>query len=162
MTKASLATICSLIWISTMTATPTNAAALKPAGPCIGYGVTHQTPPAIRTARMRALIHCAFTWAGIAGQIEHADEVASRESGFIPWAANPHTSSACHPWSSSVFGSCGLYQHLARYWPARVKAHLKAWWFPKSYPQVSPYNARANALVTALMVRSGGWGPWGG
>jgi hypothetical protein len=161
MKTAALALICSsLIW--TMTMQPAIASTPKPAGPCIGYGVNHATPPAIRSTKMHALIRCAFTWAHISSQTSHAFYVANRESRLVPWAANPWTRSACRPWSSSAYGSCGLFQHLARYWPGRVRAHLKAWWFPKTYPQVNPYNARANALTTALMVRAGGWGPWGG
>lgn len=155
---AALAITSSLIWTMMLTQ-PANATT-QPAGPCIGYGVNKQTPTLVRTTRMKALVRCAFTWAGIGGEIPMALAIVDRESGFIPWAANPWTAAACRPWSGSVFGSCGLAQHLARYWPTRVRSHLKAWWFPKTFPEVSPYNERANALVTALMVRSGGWGPW--
>ncbi len=51
-------------------------------------------------------------------------------------------------------------QHLARYWPGRVQVFLRARWFPRAWPQVPVLQARANVLVTAKMVRAGGWAPW--
>lgn len=110
--------------------------------------------------RNRALIRCAFTWAGIPGQIPMAQYVANRESHYIPWATNPWVASACHPWSWNSYGSCGTFQHLSRYWDDRVRLYMKPWWMPHRWPTINPRNERANALVTAQMVKHGGWGPW--
>lgn len=156
--KIALAFASALIGI-TMLMQPANATT-QPAGPCTGYGVNRTQGHDYIHARMHKLVRCAFEWAGIGDQVDTAFYVIDRESGFWPWAKNPSEAAACKPWSRVSYGSCGLAQHLSRYWPERARNHLKAWWFPKSYPQVSPLNARANALVTALMVRSGGWGPW--
>jgi hypothetical protein len=119
----------------------------KPDGPCIGYGVNHSTPADVRTTRMRALIRCTFDWVGLPNDVDTAQYVADRESGYYPWAYNPS-------------GCAGLYQHMTAYWPSRVQTYLKSWWFPKTWPDVSVYNPRANALVAASMVRAGGWQPW--
>lgn len=121
--------------------------------------VTHATPPVIRTRRMRRLIRCVFDYYGLAAQIPTALYVADRESNFIPWAKNPWTQGACRAFSANPYGSCGTYQHLARYWAARVRAYLPHRGFPH-WPRVSPLSPRANVIVTARMVKSGGWGPW--
>jgi len=60
----------------------------------------------------------------------------------------------------SSFGSCGLFQHLARYWPGRVLAFLRRDWRPGVWPHVSVFDIRAQALVTARMVAQSGWGAW--
>lgn len=57
----------------------------------------------------------------------------------------------------------GLFQHLRRYWDGRVhtyNAGVGRWL--KVQPNASPFSARANALVTARMMHTGGLGPWGG
>lgn len=107
-------------------------------------------------ARNRALIRCAFTWAGIPGSTESAWAIADRESNYLPWAKNPWVQSACQPYSANPYGSCGTFQHLARYWPSRVQRYVKSWWFPHRFPQVEPRNERANALVSAQMWRAQG------
>jgi hypothetical protein len=71
--------------------------------------------------------------------------VAGRESGYDEWAFN---------------GSCGgLFQHMLRYWPARVATYsgLLDRYKVKNRNWYSP---RANTLVAMAMVRSGGWAPW--
>lgn len=123
------------------------AASAKTHGPCTGYYVTPKTPTAVRIHRVKRLIACAFAWAGIPGETSTAWYVADRESSDYPWAHN--TSSDCR----------GLFQHMGRYWDSRARAYLKRGWFPRHWTP-SAYNARANALVTAVMVRRGGWSPW--
>lgn len=124
------------------------SARVGPSGPCLGYAVPKSTPVVIRRRHMRRLIKCAFRHYGEAGQVTEALYVANRESNLWPWAYN------------SASGASGLYQHLRRYWVSRVKANIPFWWFPRAWPNVSPFSARANALVTAHMVKRGGWYPW--
>jgi hypothetical protein len=118
--------------------------------------------PLVREAHVKALIRCVFSRVGVGWQITTAYAIVKRESGYQPWAKNPWTYSACHPWSSSVYGSCGLAQHLARYWPGRVQAYLPRRYFPFTWPHVPILQPRANVWAMAVMVRTGGWGPWGG
>jgi hypothetical protein len=76
--------------------------------------------------------------------------VARRESGLNERAWNPA-------------GYAGLTQHAVEYWPGRVRwyrGHVGPWITVK--PRASVYSARANALVSARMVRAFGWGPWAG
>lgn len=58
-------------------------------------------------------------------------------------------------------GSLGLFQHQAHLFRARALRYLR---FADGLDpaRVSPYNAYANALITARMVgdRQIGWGPW--
>lgn len=145
-----------------LVATTINPAQATGRGPCSEdrYEVTATMSITTRNERMKDLIRCAFTHVGIPAQIPTAQDVAWRESRYTPSAKNPATWSACRPWSSNPYGSCGLFQHLARYWPGRVRTFGKAWWFPQHWPQVPVLQARANALVTARMVKRGGWGPW--
>jgi hypothetical protein len=131
------------------------ATTAKPTGPCTGYGVNRQMDHDVIHHRMHALIRCAFGWVGI-DDAHAAQQIVDRESGHWPWATNPAERGACHPWSGSSYGSCGLGQHLSRYWAGRVQTFLKASWFPKSWPRVSPLHARANALVTARMWKAQG------
>jgi hypothetical protein len=64
---------------------------------------------------------------------------------------------------NSYSGASGLFQHLRRYWPSRVRSynHGVGGWLDVK-PNASPFSARANALVSARMMRAGGFGPWGG
>jgi hypothetical protein len=56
----------------------------------------------------------------------------------------------------------GLFQHKARYWPGRFSLlieqnRLRRTW----HLSASPFDARTNAIVTALYVRRfGGWWAW--
>ena len=81
------------------------------------------------------------------GHVSTALRVADCESGFNEYAYN----------SSS--GASGVFQHLAHYWPGRTT-------LPRSTGPLrvrvgaSVFNARANAIVAAYMVRSSGWGAW--
>jgi hypothetical protein len=95
--------------------------------------------------RVKRVILCAFTVHGNPNQVLTAWYVADRESNFLPWAYNPS-------------GASGLFQHMAGYWSGRRMLLPKAQ-FPNR-AKVSPFNARANAWVTAIMVGGGNWGPW--
>jgi hypothetical protein len=133
-------------------------------GPCSdrSYNVTHRMGPLRREAHVKALIRCVFDYFAIGSQIVHAYYVVNRESRFTPWAKNPWLASACRPWSSSAYGSCGLAQHLARYWPGRVQAYLPRRYFPFTWPHVPILQPRANVWAMAAMVKTSGWSAWGG
>jgi hypothetical protein len=88
---------------------------------------------------VKRLIRCAARHYGVS--TERALYIARRESRFQPKAYNV---SSC---------AKGVFQHLCRYWPDRAYDYgFKGW---------SPYNARANIIVTMRMVRQYGWAPWG-
>jgi hypothetical protein len=89
---------------------------------------------------VKRLIRCAASHYGL--DANKAIYIAWRESRFRPTAYN-------------VFGkAAGIYQHLVRYWPGRAAEYGFRDW--------SVFNARANIMVTMRMVRTYGWGPWGG
>lgn len=77
--------------------------------------------------------------------------IVDRESGYFPYATNPDDGVAC--WAGT-YGSCGLGQHLIRYWPGRASAYLRRDWF-KVWP-VPWWNARANMIVTVRMMAAQG------
>ena len=52
----------------------------------------------------------------------------------------------------------GVYQHAARYWPARVRALAPTAWAKPLGP--SAFNARSNVVVALRMAHAGGWGAW--
>lgn len=109
------------------------------------------TPLAIKERRNRHLIRCVFERFA-PGQVSTALAIADRESNFDPWAT--------HHAYYRIHDCLGSFQHMRAYWGDRERRLLKRWWFPRSYPSVSAYDLRANAIVTAKMVRAGGWGPW--
>lgn len=76
--------------------------------------------------------------------------IARRESGLDERAYNPS-------------GASGLFQHMRRFWPGRVRAY-NAGVGPllKIHANASPFSMRANSVVAARMIRHGGYGPWGG
>lgn len=131
-------------------------------GPCSEdrYEVDRQMPRSERVRKVKSLIRCVFSYLDITGEIPTAFVVVERESGFTPWARNPDTDGACRPWSTNPYGSCGASQHLAVYWPGRVRAFLHRRWFPGTWPHVPILQLRANVMTMALMVRRGGWSPW--
>lgn len=118
---------------------------------CSDYKVTRLMGPGVVDKKMTGLIKCVFSHVGIPGQIPEALYVADRESGLWPWAINHalYTEHDC----------LGLFQHMRQYWRGRAIADLPLRQFPHR-GKVSAYNARANAWVTAVMVKHGGWGPW--
>jgi hypothetical protein len=90
------------------------------------------------TWHLKQLIKCAASHHGVSR--EKALYVAWRESRYRPSAYNPHGPAA------------GIYQHLLKYWPERAEDF--------GFKDSSPYNARANIMVTMRMVRRYGWSPW--
>ena len=124
-------------------------------GPCQGWRLgenltpaTFDADPARGALKIKRLIACVFALLA-PGQSVTALIVADRESHYRPWAFNPSS------------GASGLFQHIASYWPGRAAAlgHHRGWFGKGSWP-LSPFNARANAMVTAIMTRNGDWSPW--
>lgn len=101
--------------------------------------------PGYQPADVRRLIHCAADRWPV--DISTAMYVADRESNFQPHAYNPS-------------GASGVYQHMAHLWPARIASFLRNTGRRFDVRHTSPFNARANVLVTIRMVHQGGWGPW--
>jgi hypothetical protein len=87
---------------------------------------------------VKKLIRCAAERYGISQR--KALYIAWRESRYQPDAYNRAGRAA------------GIYQHLLIYWPERARQY--------GFPEWSPFNARANILVTMRMVRDHGWWPW--
>ncbi len=90
--------------------------------------------------QIKHLIRCAASHYGV--NVDRAIDIARRESRFHPKAYNS--------WSCAK----GIYQHLCRYWPKRATNY--------GFDDWSPFNARANIIVTMRMVKRYGWDPWGG
>jgi hypothetical protein len=113
------------------------------------------TPAAARDARVRdsfcphdwrdgkrhvkRLIRCTVRRWHVRGGARKAIGVARRESGLRPRAYNRA-------------GYAGLFQQSTRYWPGRARKY--------GFPRWSPFNGRANVIVSIRMVHRGGWGPW--
>lgn len=120
-----------------------------PNAPCLHHSWIPRTMgPVEHDARLDALIDCATArwWPGNAGTVA---AIIDRESGGNPFATNPDVPGAC-----VTYGSCGLGQHLIRYWPGRATAYLRAAWF-RSWP-ARWWNARANVIVTVRMMAAQG------
>jgi hypothetical protein len=92
------------------------------------------------TQHLKRLIRCAAEHHGVSE--ETALYIAWRESRYRPSAYN------------GVGEAAGIYQHLLKYWPDRAEDY--------GFTEWSPFNARANIMVTMRMVRDYGWDPWGG
>jgi hypothetical protein len=90
------------------------------------------------TWHVKQLIRCAASHHGVSTST--ALYVAWRESRYRPSAYNAYG------------GAAGIYQHLVKYWPDRAADYGFRNW--------SPFNARANIMVTMRMVRQYGWDPW--
>jgi hypothetical protein len=102
---------------------------------------------------MHRLADCIFERFGQGYAVP--DYVIERESGWMPWATNPNDGNSCRPFTSDGnYGSCGLGQHLSRYWEGRMQAFLRADWF-KRWP-IGPLDPRANLIVTAKMYAAQG------
>ena len=71
---------------------------------------------------------------------ELAVKIAMCESGLQPWVKNKYSSAG------------GLYQHLARFWPARAAKYWFAW--------ASRFDGEANAYVSISMLRDGWLSHW--
>lgn len=94
---------------------------------------------AVRKERAENVARCAARFYGI--DVARFLAVGDRESGFWHRAYNPS-------------GASGLYQHLRTYWPSRAGHLLRERWFGGHRP--GPFNARANAIVSARMWRAQG------
>lgn len=116
-------------------------------------------PVAERQWRVVRLVFCANRhWGPVPGGPRYALAIAWRESGYDPWALNPS-------------GCAGLFQHQVDYWQSRVSNMLRGPWWRRwfgAWPP-SPFNARANVIVTIRMVHEAmenpydgdpGWGAW--
>jgi hypothetical protein len=114
--------------------------ALLPAAAHAGTVARSCPQPATGPESVKSLIRCAAPKLGLS--TSKALQVAWRESRYHPGARN----------NSS--GTCGVFQHMPRYWPERVRR-----WYWGTDP--SCYDGRTNVLVSLRMVRSGGWSPWG-
>lgn len=118
-------------------------------GPCSHHSwITRTMGPAEHDRRLRTLTGCVVGrwWPG------HTDQVSAiieRESGGNPFAMNPDVPGAC-----ITYGSCGLAQHLIRYWAGRAASYLRRAWF-KTWP-VPWWNARGNLIVTVRMMHEQG------
>lgn len=95
---------------------------------------------------MRRTIWCVTNKLGTGGAFRRtALYVAARESGFYAGAVNGSS------------GAAGIYQHLPSYWPGRYVAYSPRRFAPMP---ASVFNGRTNIIVSMLMARRGGWGPW--
>lgn len=114
--------------------------------------------PARALRQLHRLATCVFRWKAPGYAVP--TEVIERESGWWAWAKNPDTATACIVWDVSYvpFGSCGLSQMMARYWPGRVLAYLRPEWF-RAWPQISPLDPRANLIVMSKMWQAQGGSP---
>ena len=130
-----------------------------PAGPCSDWRFgEYLTSPAKFYAhpersyrKMRRLAACLWDRFDVPGD---PTSVIDRESGWNPWATNPADGSSCRPFTGGNYGSCGLGQHLSRYWEGRMRAFLPRAWF-RRWP-VGPLDPRANLIVTARMWKAQG------
>ncbi len=89
-------------------------------------------------SHVKRLIKCAAHRWKVPGGAAKALQVAECESGFNPAAYSN--------------GNAGVFQQRVTYWPDRAKAY--------GFPGWSPYNGRANVIVSIRMAHNGGWSPW--
>jgi hypothetical protein len=92
------------------------------------------------TRELKQLITCAARRWGVPGGARKALAVARCESGLRPRAYNPA-------------GYAGVYQQALVYWDERAR-HF-------GFAGRSPFNGRANVIVSLRMASAVGWGPWG-
>lgn len=134
---------------------------LAVAGLMAGFAVPAQAQvPAARACRFQRLqpgtwtayevkvtTRCLAERMGV--DVGHALYIAYRESRFQRKAVS---------WT----GCCkGVFQHNIAYWAERVQSHMRMLnkYGVHDRKWTSP---RANIVVTFAMVKSVGWGPWGG
>lgn len=94
---------------------------------------------------VRLTIECAVARWSVYGGLSKALSVAECESGLNAQASNGGA-------------YLGVYQHSARYWPARQNALNPPAW-DKAIAE-SAFNARANVVVAIRMAHGSGWGAW--
>jgi hypothetical protein len=90
------------------------------------------------TWHVKRLIRCAA---------EHHN-LSQRRALYIAWRESRYQAQAFN----RAGPAAGIYQHLLRYWPDRARKY--------GFPDWSPFNARANIIVTMRMVKDHGWAPW--
>jgi len=119
-------------------------------GPCVAL---IDPKPRMTTTRIEALVHAMYRCVqhryGVPGGFAWLDCTGDRESSDYPWA------------HGGGYSYLGLFQHAAGAWTSRARTYLERSWFPRSFPP-SAFNERANAIVTARMVRRLGTSAWGG
>ena len=94
----------------------------------------------------RRTLECVVDRFGpIDGGVPKATQVGSCESGWNRLASNGGA-------------YLGLFQHAASSWSGRVHWAMPDGW--RVGPWWSPWNSRAQIVVTVRMVHAGGWGPW--
>jgi hypothetical protein len=81
----------------------------------------------------------------VPGGLQKMVQVGSCESGWYRLANNGGN-------------YLGLFQHAAPYWSGRVGSLMPRAWRLGQWSRWQ--NSRAQIVVTARMVHSGGWGPW--
>ena len=80
---------------------------------------------------------------------------------YVAWRESRYNERAYNDGGCGGWDCGGLFQHHMRYWPARADAYPR-WQRRWGINSDCWCNPRINSLVTILMVRDGGWGPWGG
>ena len=110
----------------------------SPPGPC---ALARNQDETVQDFSTRLITCAADTWT-VPGGADRALCIATRESGLIPTASSPNGE------------YLGLFQHSAKYWPARYDEWTKVAWTLRR----SAFNARTNAIVTIRMVH--GIGRW--
>jgi hypothetical protein len=91
------------------------------------------------TYQLKRMIRCAARHWAVAGGAHKALSVARCESHFNPRAYNPG-------------GYAGVYQQATNYWPGRSDTY--------GFHDYSPYNGRANIMVSLRMAHRTGWSAW--
>jgi hypothetical protein len=98
------------------------------------------------TAREERLTaECALAHWSVSGGLSKFVQVGNCESGWNRLASNGGQ-------------YLGLFQHAAPYWSGRVGSLMPRAWRLGQWSRWQ--NSRAQIVVTARMVHSGGWGPW--
>ena len=94
------------------------------------------------THPVRRIIRCAVRLWPVPGGVKKAFSVARCESGFRP--------------DAYYAGNAGVFQQRTKYWKGRVRTYLRRWW-PSN---VSPFNGRANVILSVRMANRYGWNAW--
>lgn len=90
------------------------------------------------TFQIKQLIRCAARRWTVPGGPDKAIAVARCESHLDP--------------SAYGSGNAGLFQQAVAYWPARARGF--------GFAGASPFNGRANAIVSIRMAHASGWAAW--
>jgi hypothetical protein len=90
------------------------------------------------TFQLKQLIRCAARRWMVPGGPDKAISVARCESHLDPAAYGS--------------GNAGLFQQAVVYWPARARGF--------GFAGASPFNGRANAIVSIRMAHASGWAAW--